>query len=1079
MQLVVQVLGKVRVVYGTEVLTGKLSVKAQALLCYLAVTGEVHSRHALAGLLWGDVPEAKAKNSLRVTLALLRKLLPDYLVVTHQTIAFKGAGDVWLDWAVLQERVSGAGGGVDLITLYRGEFLTDFFIDGAPAFEDWLAQQRVYWQQQAQLAFSQTSDQLLATRAYAKAIGLLHHWLSFAPWQEAAHRQLMVAYGRTRDFANALRQYDVCQLNLEAELGVVPAPETVALFERIQGAREAQFEPLPSDETLFVGREGEIEQVVGLLLQADCRLVTIMGLGGMGKTRLALATAQRLREERTLAFLNGVVFVGLQSVESASALPLVLAGALDMTLPGRGNALTHLAKQLQQRELLLVLDNFEQILAATSQLQQLLADCPLLKLLVTSREPLQITAEWRLDLAGLDFPARGEVVTGLAQSGAEQLFVQTAQQGTPHFRLTEANRPLVQRLCQLVSGTPLALKLAAGWVRTLPLADIVAEVEGNLDLLATRLRDVPARQRSMQGVFDYTWGLLSPAGQRAFASLSVFRGGFTRPGAKQVANLSPHLLAELTDLGLVQITPADRYTIHELARQYGATKLPDQQAQAIQTAHCNYYANYAAQLAPQLLNAQQKVTYQAIYSDIGNLQQAWHTAVAQCDKANLANLLEPLFRFYRKQAWFVEGATRSSNAIHALEATQARDPDTLRLLSQLYVWQGALQGLVGQFESANVALEKGVYLAQTVEEARVIAFAWLIMGSILRDQSRAKEALRYVQEAMTIATELDDPVLIAPIKERLASLTWDLGQHGEAVVLMEETLTRFRELGDPTGVADALNGLGNVWMSMGRNEQALAYFQEALVIYEDLAAWLAVDTVLINLGMTSQNLGRTVAARTFYEQSLAICRRIGDEVGVAYCYTGLGLAAQAEGDGVTARQLIRQSWQMNKALGRDRYVGINLNFLGDFDKEVGDFEAARRKYEVCLAIFERIDHPWGVGVTQARLGELVLVQGNPAGAMAHFILASEIADHNDMHGTLMRALLRLADCLAQVGVVAMAMAVWAFVGVCPAGDTASQTTAQDHLARHSLNLPADIVEQAQRRGQQATLRELLDELALV
>lgn len=1077
MQLHLHTLGKLRITYNSEDLTGKLSLKAQAMLCYLVVTGEAQSRHALAGLLWGDVPEAKAKNSLRVTLAALRKRLPNCLIVTHQTIAFDKTVGYWLDCVVLGGMVrEGNPAGTNLTTLYRGEFLSDFFVEGAMAFDEWLITQRAYWQQQARLAFTQVSDHLLANRAYHEAIIVLQHWLALSPWQESAHRQLMTAYSRTRDFASALVQYETCRQNLLDELGVEPSPETAQLAEQIQIARSAHHLPLPTDDTPFVGREDEVQQVVDMLLQPAHRLVTIAGVGGMGKTRLAVAVARRIRAEQTLAFLHGVVFVGLQPVSGVTALPLVLADKLEVVLSGRVDPIKQLSDHLRQREMLLVLDNFEHLLDASTILQQLLSQCPRLKLLVTSREPLQIRTESRFDLAGLPVPERSGMGK-VDDSSAVRLFVQTAQQVQTDFQLTEANQPQVAQLCRLVAGMPLAIELAARWLRTLPLDEIVVEVTHNLDLLATRMRGVPSRQQSMAAVFDYTWALLSPAGRQTFAQLSQFRGGFSAQASRHIANLSPHRLAELTDHGLLHLSGEGRYTIHELARQYGATKLSAEQTQAIRSAHSRYYAQTAHDLTPDLYNAKQKQAFASLHNDIGNCQQAWETATTALDKPSLGQLVDPLYLFFEKQAWFSEGIALFGQTINTLVATGQRDTDTLRLLSQIYARQGALQGLIGRYEPAYETLEKGVQLAQMVEEPYVISFAWRTMATLLREQSRAKEAQQYVESALTIAQELDDPILLAPTIERQASITWDLGRHGPAIDQMQESLTIFRKLGDPSGTGRALNGLGNVAMSMGRGEQAITYFEEALTIYKDLEAWLPLDTALINLGMTSQDLGRTAQARDYYEQSLAICRRIGDEVGIAYCYTGLGLAARSDGDTITARKMISQSWQMNRSLGRDRYVGINVNFLGDLDKQAGNFASALERYNEAMGIFERISHPWGVAVTHNRLGELRLAQDDPAGAIPHFSQASQISDHNEMHGTFIHGMLQLVEALKQLGKLEIAVMVLGYVGVCPAGDDDDRTTAQNLLERYASQLPEETASQAKAQGEKASLETLLQSVS--
>ncbi len=1088
-RLALHLLGKLQIVVDGRSHTDTLSLKAQALLCYLAHTGEAHSRHALAGLLWGDVPEAKAKNSLRVTLAALRKLCPDHLNVTHFTIGIRPDSNLWLD---AQAFAAGLKNQADLsnlqqtLSLYRGEFLEDFHIGGSPAFEEWLLAQRGHWRQQALDGFGHLSRDLMAWRDYATAVTTSQRWLTLDPWHEEAHQQLMLAQARLGHYNAALAQYENCRRLLAEELGVEPMAGTTAVYHRIQRARQQQPYPLPPDPTPFVGRDEELTRLHQMILQPACRLLTITGFGGMGKTRLALTMARQANQEQAIDFLDGVVFISLTAVEMAAELPTALATGLNLHLSGPNSPRSQLLNFLRPKEILLVLDNFEHLLDGLTLLQQLLDTCPDLKLLITSREPLQLTAEWRLDLAGLAFPRDDEPLPEISSPlsaikppltahqllltdyPAGQLFVQAAQQVQPNFTLTEANTGQVYRLCQLVAGVPLALKLAAGWLRAMPLSHIVAEVEKGLDILETQLRDVPTRQRSLRAVFDATWAQLSEAEKRVFTAVAIFRGGFTAAAAQAVAQTNHLLLAGLVDRGLLYLGDT-HYHLHELTRQYAADKRELAETEALLTAHRQHYAQQLAEMAPAFSGADQKAVYEQIQLDIGNVRQAWRTAVAQVDIASLKAMVESLYRFYGQRGWFAEGIDLLNQAVTAINGR--RDEEALRLWGRLETRRGALHGRIGQFDEAEIALRQGTDIAQIVEEPNLITFALIELGSLQRDRSQFSEARRYFQESLNIAREMGDEAMMAWAMERLGSAIWDIGSHMEAVTQMQAALALFRQQQDLGKIGRTLNSLGNVFMSMGRNETAVSHFEEALAIFRELEDWFMLDTVLINLGMTTNNLGDSIQARHYYEESLAICQRIGDEVGTAYCLTGIGIAAMAEEDWATARQLIGQSLAVNRELGRERYVGINLNLLGDVDWREGQPTVARQKFEESLTVFTHIDHPWGITVTHNRLGRLAMEQARWDEAREHFETAIVLAHESHIEGSFHSALFQLAQVHLQSATNHMALTIFYFLLEQPELDGKQQGEIKTLLA--TIDLSPGLLTAAQEEARKLSPKALI------
>src|SRR3712207_1580304 len=332
-------------------------------------------------------------------------------------------------------------------------------------------------------------------------------------------------------------------------------------------ARPVSPAPLPPQPTTFVGREAEVAALTRLLAEPDCRLVTIVGPGGIGKTRLALQVAARAAP----AYADGVAFAPLQDVPTAELLVGALAEAVGCPLSGRDEPQDQLLAYLRDRELLLLLDNAEHLLDGAEFVGELLAAAPRLQLLVTSREALNLQEEWRYPLAGLEVPAVGQG-RGVEACSAVALFVERARRVRRDFAL-EAEREGVVRICRLVGGLPLALELAAAWARTLPCAAIAEEIAGNLALLATSARNVPERHRSVRAAFDQSWQHLSWEERAVYARLAVFHGGFRRAAAERVAGATLPVLATLLDKSLVRYEADGRYHLHELLGEYAAEQL--------------------------------------------------------------------------------------------------------------------------------------------------------------------------------------------------------------------------------------------------------------------------------------------------------------------------------------------------------------------------------------------------------------------------------------------------------------------------------------------------------------------------
>ncbi|MGD8398745.1 MAG: BTAD domain-containing putative transcriptional regulator, partial [Anaerolineae bacterium] len=610
-KLVLSLLGTAAITLDGEKISGQVPAKSEALLCYLAVTGQVHTREKLAALLWGDRPADKARANLRKALSSLRSVVGDALTITRQTVAFNRESAYWLDVRVLESALAEDDAASDeldalheAVALYRGEFLEGVSVRQALEFEEWVLQERERLRQLAIQGLHRLSEACAIRGEYAAAIEYTNRLLALEPWQEEAHRQLMTFLARSGQHNAALAQYETCRQILAEELGVEPLPETQALYHWLKTRREISPHNLTRQTTPFVGRQAELAQIARYLHQPECHLLTLIGPGGIGKTRLALQAAGQALD----AFADGVYFVRLAGISSSEFLVPTIGEAIGHALSGQADPKQQLLKYLQQREMLLVLDNFEHLLSATGMndggrelVLEMVGTAPKLKLLVTSRERLNLKAEWLLTLEGLAYPPE-ETDLGEETFEAVELFVQRAQRVRPGFSLP-AEWPEVVRICRLLDGMPLGIELAATWVSMMPSAEIARELARGLDLLVTDLHDVPARHRSMEAIFDHSWGLLSEPERAVFKSLSVFRGGFDRQAAEQVAGASLSTLAALVDKSLLRVVSPGRYDMLEPLKQYAEGKLAETPAEneAVQNRHCDYYASFLRRIQNDIL----------------------------------------------------------------------------------------------------------------------------------------------------------------------------------------------------------------------------------------------------------------------------------------------------------------------------------------------------------------------------------------------------------------------------------------------------------------------------------------------
>jgi DNA-binding SARP family transcriptional activator/predicted ATPase len=967
---------------------GFVSSKAAALAYYLAVTGRPHARDALAGLFWPEASAPQASKNLRDVLSNVRRLLDPYLQSDRHTVCLLPDAIECVDaqrfLACLEEAkrlppTNAARMLREAIELYQGDLLEGFFISDALEFEEWLLIERERFRQLASETLHRLVVYALDQQDYQTGIHYAGQLLTIDPLREEAHRQLMALLALSGQRAAALERYETCRRLLHDEIGVEPDEETTKLHQRIlageltdsrmssvslvslmsPAAAQAIYH-LPALLAPFVGRVQELARVVELTRTPGCRLVTITGVGGAGKTRLALQAAQELLpiSRQRAVFAHGIAFVALAAIDvsgtderavaqrTASALATAVASALHFSFSGRESPQRQLAHYLHEKELLLILDNCEHLPAA-SFVTELLEQAPALVIIATSRGRLNVRGEQIVELTGLPYPSHRDIAAHNGWNGysAIQLFQHTAQAVNPHLVWTSTTTAAAVQICELVAGLPLGIELAAHLVRLMPCEEIAQEIAANLEFLQSARRDLPERHQSLRAVFDHSWNLLNPTEQRVLRQLSVFRGGFSRSAAVQVAGAALPTLASLVDNSLVRhITgpnqPVGRYELQELVRQYAAEKFTEASSNDEQSAtldrHCRFYLDFLHRRIADLRGSGQQVALAEIHQEIENIRGAWRYAVTRGHIELLGQAADSLFHFIEIRNWFQEGAEIFALAADRLAALHIAHASLLtqHVWATLLARQGWFTFLIGRQVEARASLEHSIALLRPLGATAELIFPLNYLAAITGYSGDYAAAVRLAEEALQFSRAGRDQHGITVAKTILAQLAYMLGHLDQARQHALESLAIGRELGNRWGMVFSLLNLGWVAQAQGKHDEAKRFFAEGLAVREALGDKRGIGLCLNHLGDTAEALADYAEARQRYQESLVLFKEIGNQAGVATSLIKLGYNALAlqEPESASAyfHESLRISWN-TQALPRtlEALIGIAFGLLAD------------------------------------------------------------------------------------------------------------------------------------------------------
>jgi len=907
------------------------------LLAYLCLEG-TQERRQLAELFW---PQSKnASSNLTTVLSRINKLDSSLIVVERQNLSTRLACDALSLLEAFEQNDY-----LEVIKHYEGRFLAGFYLKGMDAeLEEWLFKTRESLASKVQQAKLNLAEQKASKGLFQEAAIEAEQAYLQASAKEPSERdlerfyKLLIAGGNT--FADEVKKeartynlelsYSKEQAQLEVaeawgfEVSVVNSrTEAPANYgEEISAVRPtASF--LPSQNSSFIGRLPELKELLGLLVREDIRLLTLLGSGGMGKTRLAERVAEECEKERV--FSEGCFFVELEALTNPEMLPSAIANALAMNLGTHKPILEQLIEELEQKQTLLVLDNFEHLLEAATLCTRLLASCPQLKILVTSRERLHIQHEWVFRMQGLQYPKEACSFAEAKAFDALNLFVSQAQKQQHRFRLEESNHNDVQTICRLLEGLPLGLKLAASWLNTVPIDEIANEIASGIDILESQQREVSERHRSIRATLDYSWNLLQPHEQDVLKKLSIFVGGFTREAANAVSDVRITILAKLIDKSFIRLE-GSRYSIHPLVNQFLSERLEENKEDYDETQkkHSHYFLDYLSKNAETIwLPGQENITG-FIIAYLPNFKRAWISALQSQDFAIHKDASFTFQLAFGRTNRFIEGMSFYTEALKLMQEA-SDEPSGLSLhfkldLAWLQLQNGQLTDAQNIYEGILLNLEKAKEYLGLARALNGLASIYERNGSF----SKAKEILadslaalkRFEVEADNLHKLLGRSVLL----RHLGSMEEALGNFDVAYAHFKQALEiDAKAASQPQQIRDKYY-LARLLLAQKNYDAAVDICTEAL--RETLAAGMLNYSVphYLYLGMAHLRLANFEAANTNLNKALNIITQNKQLLYRAEAHCQLGITNLHLGNDSLALYYFTSALQTSKSMQLDPLV---------------------------------------------------------------------------------------------------------------------------------------------------------------
>jgi predicted ATPase/DNA-binding SARP family transcriptional activator len=878
------------------------------LLALLALKATWVGRAEIAAMLWPDQETRLAFANLRKTLFRLQNV--DWAVGLESTsgaVRFDADTDVAAFETALREGRTG-----DALRHYRGDLLAGFDDDQSDMWNEWLEFER----NRLRVAWRAAALEHLAGNVEAEsAIALSGRLLESDPLDEAALRAHLTWLARTGDLSRARRAYRTFAERLAEDTGLSPGPELKALHDAIgSGAVDAARPPLSASAAArgkptaaddgFVGRTTELRRIAELLAKPDCRWLTLLGPGGIGKTRLA----QRALLDLAPGFTDGVAFIALEDAHQPSDLGSQLARDLDVRLAGGAEPLEQVIAWLRNRQMLLVLDNVDQLAVHASMFDEMLRACAGIRVLATSRVRLVLRNEWLLPLDGLACPEI-EDQDRIEAFDAARLFIRAAQRVEPSL-LPAVEADAIADICRQVGGLPLALELAAAWTRVLSCVAIADELRRSSELLRTVDPARPQRQASIEAVFEQSWAHLGDSERRALARLALFRGGFTADAARSIADIRLPVLAALTDKSLLK-REGQRHFLHPLVQQLAAGKLaPGDEHDAMARAHSRHFLRLLAAERRKIRHAD-RTTLLAIDAELDNVRAAWRWALAAGPADDLARAAPSLMSFCDHRGLRIEGV---SLLREALDGASARTEP--RVAAVIEAAAAHLEYRLDHYAEAESLATRGLAGAEASGDTATQLQCFQVIGASAARVGRLADARRAFQRVMRLSQEIGDATNVAATLDNLGLIERMLGRFDESLRLYGQALLQHRALGDAGGEALCLNNLGVVHVLRHELDAARDRLLAARALCERHGLPTTRCMIENNLADLAMRGADWATARGHAERALELSATTGQRAVVVEARQVLMRLALKDGDLAGARAELRALLEEALAIGR-------------------------------------------------------------------------------------------------------------------------------------------------------------------
>lgn len=1128
-QLVICLLGTFRVMRGSTLIDDFPTNKVRALLAYLAIESDrPHPRESLAALLWPESPESDALASLRNALAGLRRTLrdgeanPPYLLINHFTVQFNrhsncrvdavdlaatapaawgaGAGGMLyqdevmpadtrpenrppglgsLDWPASAEpggRLSAA------LDLYRGPFLAGLSLPDCGEFEEWASLWRERLHRAALEGLGRLTEYYEAQGNIGAAVAYARRQVTLDPFDENGYRRLMRLLFHSGRRNEALAQFTACQRILRDQLGIEPDEQTCRLAEEISkstpGIPQVGRHNLPALLVGCIGRQTELDRLEGLLADPACRLVSIVGSGGVGKSHLALWAAWKALP----AFSGRVFLVEMNAAWDTDSFFPSIARVLKMGMVlgtdafGASPSAT-LKEQvidfLREKPGLLILDSFETHLEIAGQVSDLLRYAPELKLLVTSRVVLNLEGETVLRLEGLVCPGEIDDPGEETSLAALELFESAARCVHPSFRISRENQPAVTEICRLVQGYPLGILLAAGWVGVLAPHSIAAEMRRSLDFLSDGWRNLPGRQRSLRATFEYSWKLLDPEQQTAFQCLAVFPGSFHLTPAVQVCGLTPHQIKGLVDQSLLQTLGDDRFRLHGLLRQFAEDKLAQsvEGRGGLEERFSRYYLGYVAESLQRLRSPDQPNVLVEMNAEYANLRKAWGLAVQDSQLDLLKKALDGLAYYYLLTCQYEEGYHVLADTAEKLSAGSIL-PEEGENWDRLRIWQAYLLRFAGKIESALKILLPVVdrfdgRAACTPADRGDYGFACLVIASACIEDDPVK-GLDWIAKGLRVYRSIADPWFATLALVLSAAINDQLGNRREAYAAIKEALENQPEPVDPFLSIRTKWQESITLMLFGDYERAMKLVGDCVGYYQ------AIDSSRARLEWSSLwvtwlvHAGRNDEAAGLISEVLAATKAHHLPTWSAF-FSMLSLSLDLTA-GKYAEVLKNSPVDMRE---NENNRHFDLLFMGEIYLVQGCLERAKRYVERSLVIWRtkpRSDH---LGLPYSILALLAYLQHDYPRARTHLVEALRCAVTYPAYVVINYSLACIAVILAENDQLEKAVEVYAAVEAHPTTHCKLvYDLFKSRIDPQVAGLPEQVLQRARQRGARLDRYEL-------